>query len=132
MKTTFSRTFSTAATILLLALLLLGTSFRYLVKDYLTDTTVSNLQQDASVIAKLAASYSIEGSLTSRDFLLNLDVASQISGSIMISGLSLLALTIAPTIVLMRWLCVLPSTSQSERGISSGCRIPARRASSIS
>ena len=81
MKTTFSRTFSTAATILLLAVLLLGTSFRLLVKDYLTDNTISNLRSDADVIANLAAAYSIEGSLSSRELMLNLDIASQISES---------------------------------------------------
>ncbi len=81
MKTTFSRTFSTAASILLLALLLLGLSFRFLIEDYLTETTVRDLQQDASVIADLAASYSIEGSLSSRDFLLNLGIASQVADS---------------------------------------------------
>ena len=81
MKTTFSRTFSTAATILLLALLLLGTSFRLLVKDYLTENTFAALQNDADVIANLAAAYSIDGSLSSRDFRLNLDVAAQISES---------------------------------------------------
>ena len=81
MKTTFSRTFSTAATILLLALLLLGTSFRLLVKDYLTENAFSALQNDADVIANLAAAYSIDGSLSSRDFRLNLDVAAQISES---------------------------------------------------
>ena len=40
MKTTFGRTFSTAATILLLALLLLGTTFQYLVQDFLTKNTI--------------------------------------------------------------------------------------------
>ena len=79
MKTTFSRTFSTAATILLLAVLLLGASFRYLVQNYLTENTISELQQDADVICNLAAAYSLDGSLSSRDFLLNLDVASRIS-----------------------------------------------------
>ncbi len=81
MKTTFSRTFSTAATILLLALLLLGTTFQYLVQDFLTKNTISELQNDAELISNLAAAYSIESSLTSRDFLLNLDVASRVSGS---------------------------------------------------
>ncbi len=81
MKTTFSRTFSTAATILLLALLLLGTTFQYLVQDFLTENTMQDLQQDADVISNLAAAYSIEGSMSSRDFLLNLDIASQISDS---------------------------------------------------
>ena len=79
MKTTFSRTFSAAAAILLVALLSLGTSFQALVKDYLTDTTISGLQKDAQIISTLAAAYSIEGSLSSRDFLLNLDIASQVS-----------------------------------------------------
>ena len=79
MKTTFSRTFTTAAAILLITLLALGTSFQALVRDYLTDNTVSALQNDAQVISNLAASYSIDGSLSSWDFLLNLDVASQVS-----------------------------------------------------
>ena len=81
MKTTFGRTFSTAATILLLALLLLGTSFQYLVQDFLTKKTLSDLRQDADFIANLAAAYSIDGELTSWNFMLNLDVASRISGS---------------------------------------------------
>ena len=81
MKTTFGRTFSTAATILLLALLLLGTTFQYLVQDYLTKNAIFDLQTDAEMISNLAAAYSIDGSLTSRDFLLNLDVAAKVSGS---------------------------------------------------
>ena len=81
MKTTFSRTFSTTAIILLLALLLVGTSFQALVKDYLTDSTVTELQQHSTTIADLAAAYYAEGSLMTRDFLVNLDVASQVSGS---------------------------------------------------
>lgn len=81
MKTTFSRTFSTTAIILLLALILVGTSFQALVEDYLTDTTVSELRQHSTTLAELAAAYHAEGSLMSRDFLVNLDVASQVSGS---------------------------------------------------
>ena len=81
MKTTFSRTFSTAAIILLLALLLLGASFRYLVKNYLTENTIADLQQDANVICDLAAAYSLDGSLTRWDFMRNLDVAARISDS---------------------------------------------------
>ena len=79
MKTTFGRTFSTAATILLLALLLLGTTFQYLVQDYLNKNTMADLRKDADLIANLASAYSIEGTLNNRDFLLNLDVASRIS-----------------------------------------------------
>ena len=81
MKTTFGRTFSAAATILLLALLLLGTTFQYLVQEFITEKTISELDNDAEMVSNLAAAYSIDGSLTSRDFLLNLDVAAKVSGS---------------------------------------------------
>lgn len=81
MKSSYSRNFFTAATILLLALVILGTSFQLLVNKFLTQTTVSGLQNDANVIAKLAAAYSLDGSLESQAFLLNLDVASQVTDS---------------------------------------------------
>jgi len=79
MKSSFGRSFSTIATILLLALTVLGASFQLLVKEYLTENTLAGLRSDAEAISKLAAAYSIEGRLTSRDFLLNLDVASQVT-----------------------------------------------------
>ena len=79
MKSSFSRSFSTAAAILLIALTILGASFQLQVNNYLTDTTVSGLQQDANVMADLASAYSHEGSLTSKEFLLNLDVASRVT-----------------------------------------------------
>ena len=81
MKSTFSRTFSAAAVILLMAVVLLGTVFPTLVKEYLTEQTVSGLQNDARVISKLATAYSIEGSLNRGDFLLNLNLAAEISES---------------------------------------------------
>lgn len=79
MKSSFGRSFATAGSILLLALVILGASFQLQVKRYLTETTISGLQQDAEVIANLAASYSIDGSWSSREFLLNLDVISQVT-----------------------------------------------------
>ena len=79
MKSAFSRTFSTAATILLLALLLLGATFQYLVQNFLTEQTLAKLEHDAQIISKLAAAYSIDGSLTSWEFMRNLDVASRVS-----------------------------------------------------
>ena len=79
MKSSSSRSFSTAAIILMLALVLVGTSFQALVKDYMTDTAVENLQQNASAISNLAAAYCADGSLNNREFLVNLDVISQVS-----------------------------------------------------
>ena len=81
MKSSFYRSFSAIAAILLLALTALGASFQILVKDYLTGSTVSGLSQDASIIANLASAYSVEGDLANREFLLNLDIASQVSDS---------------------------------------------------
>ena len=81
MKTSFSRNFSTTAAILLLSLLILFASFQILVKDYLTETTVANLQEDANFLSELASSYAVDNSLTSREFLLNLDVAAKISSA---------------------------------------------------
>ena len=84
MKTTFGRTFSTTVMILFLALILVGTSFQALVEDYLTDSAVTDLQQNSDAIASLASAYYSEGSLLNRDFMVNLDVASRVSGADMI------------------------------------------------
>ena len=81
MKTTFSRTFSTTIMILFLALILVGTSFQALVEDYLAESTVAELQQNSSAIANLASAYCSEGTLLNRDFMVNLDVASRVSGA---------------------------------------------------
>ena len=81
MKTTFSRTFSTTVMILFLALILVGTSFQALVEDYLTDSAVTDLQQNSDAIANLASAYYSEGSILNRDFMVNLDVASRVSGA---------------------------------------------------
>ena len=53
MKSSFSRSFFTAATILLLALSVLGAAFQLQVNKYMEDSTVAGLQQDASIIANL-------------------------------------------------------------------------------
>lgn len=81
MKSSFGRSFSGAAVILLLALTMLGASFQLLVKNFLTDTVFTNLLQDAKIISGLASSYSIDGSLSSQEFRLNLNIVGQVSGS---------------------------------------------------
>ena len=79
MKSTFSRTFSAAATILLLAVLLLGIAFPLLVKDYLQETTISDLENDAKVISRLATAFAIDNTISNREFLRNLDIAADVS-----------------------------------------------------
>ena len=80
MRSSFGRSFSVVATVLLLSLIMLGTSFQMLIKQYLTENAMSELKHDAQIVADLAAAYSVEGSQRSRAFLLNLDVATQVSG----------------------------------------------------
>ena len=84
MKSSFGRSFFAIATVLLLSLVLLGTSFQMLVKEFLTDTTISGLQNDAEIIADLASAYSMEGDLINQSFLLNLDVVSQVTDADMV------------------------------------------------
>ncbi|MDD5863129.1 MAG: HAMP domain-containing sensor histidine kinase [Firmicutes bacterium] len=81
MKSTFSRSFCITAAILLIAMIILGASFQLQVNQYLTNQTVSDLQQNADAIANLAAAYSSNGGLSNRDFQLNLIIASQVSGA---------------------------------------------------
>ncbi len=79
MKSTFSRTFSAAATILLLAVLLLGIAFPMLVKEYLQESTISNLENDARVISRLATAFALDDTISNREFLRNLDIAADVS-----------------------------------------------------
>ena len=81
MKTTSGRIFLTVTLILLLSLLSVGLLLRSLTEDNLTDHTFDRLQHDAQVVSGLAASFYTDGSLTTMDFLMNLDVASQVSQS---------------------------------------------------
>ena len=79
MRSTFSRNFFSAAIVLLLAMLLIGTSFQILVRNYLTEQSMESLKNDGNAIAALASAYYTEGSLTHEDFLVNLSFVSQVS-----------------------------------------------------
>ena len=81
MKTTFSRALFPAAIILLAALLLVGTGFQVLVRNYMDDNAIEDLKSDGSAIASLASAYYAEGSLSDRTFLTNLSVISQVTDS---------------------------------------------------
>ena len=81
MKTTSGRIFITVTLILLLSLLSVGFLLRSMIEDYLTDNTFDQLEHDAQVVSQLASSYYTEGNLTTMNFLINLDIASQVSQS---------------------------------------------------
>ena len=79
MRSTFSRTFFSASLVLLLAMLLIGTSFQALVREYLTEQATESLHTDGNAISALASAYYTEGSLNHEDFLVNLSFVSQVS-----------------------------------------------------
>ena len=79
MRSTFSRTFFSAAMVLLMAMLLIGTSFQALVRDYLTDQAMEGLKNDGNAISALASAYYTENTLNHEDFLVNLSFVSQVS-----------------------------------------------------
>ncbi len=82
MRSTFSRAFFPAAMVLLAALLIVGIALKFLVGSYLKDQAVSSLDMDGQAISDLAAAYySSENTVSGHEFLLNLSLASQVSGA---------------------------------------------------
>ena len=79
MKTTFSRIFVTFAVILLATLLLVGISFQLLIRSYLTGKVIEGLKNDSTVLARVAAAYQQDESLTNHDFLVILSVVADVS-----------------------------------------------------
>ncbi len=81
MKTTFSRQFGATMLVLLLALLMMGGAFRFLVKQYLENNTYKQLATDATAISELAAAYDAVGQLHGDALRTNLTLASLVSGA---------------------------------------------------
>ncbi|MBQ9762049.1 MAG: HAMP domain-containing histidine kinase [Oscillospiraceae bacterium] len=79
MKTTYSRIFVAAMVVLLLSLLCVGFFLRTLLEDYLDDSAFDRLSGDAKVISQLAAAYYTDGSMSNIDFLINVDIAGEVS-----------------------------------------------------
>ena len=81
MRSTQSRNFYTAVLVFLLALLILGISLRYMVSDYLTENAFAQLDNNCQVLSELTAAYYTDGSVSNMQFILNMDVASRVSGA---------------------------------------------------
>ena len=79
MKSAFSRTFCVLAVVLLTALLAVGVSFQYLVKDYLTDRTMDKLKSTSDTVVSLAQAGFSDRNFSGRDFQIALTVASAVS-----------------------------------------------------
>ena len=81
MRSTFIRTFFLTAVVVLVALLLVGASFQFLVRGLFTRQTEKELMDDCTTVASLAAAHYSEGSLPARDFFVDLSIATQVSGA---------------------------------------------------
>ena len=81
MKTTFSRSFFAYAVILLAALLLVGFSFQFLVRNFLTEQVYEDLKSDSAAVAQIASAYLRQDTINSQDFLVSLAIAEKVSGN---------------------------------------------------
>ena len=79
MRTMQGRTLLTTMIIFLLALLVLGVALQASVRDYLTDAAFERLDNDSKVLSELAEAYYTDSTLTSTQFLLNLELTARIS-----------------------------------------------------
>ena len=81
MKSTFSRLFTTLVLILLVAMAVIGVTFQWLFNRYLTEQTISSLQNDSKVIAELVSACHSDRAISDQDFYVALTVAVSVSGS---------------------------------------------------
>ena len=77
MKSVNSRIYFAATVIFMVALLFLGWIFQLLMGNYLSKNAFSRLENQAQVISDLTAAYYAQGSLSSIQYLFNLEIASQ-------------------------------------------------------
>ena len=81
MRSTFIRTFFLTAVVVLAALLVLGAAFQFVVRDLFTRQTERELMDDCNTVASLAAAHYGQGSLPTREFFVDLSIATQVSGA---------------------------------------------------
>ena len=81
MRSTYGRILFSATLVLLLALLVVGISLRALLNKHLTNSTFSELEQEADVLAQLTSSFGSRDSAAGMDYLFNLDTALRITES---------------------------------------------------
>ncbi len=81
MRSTFIRTFFLTAVVVLAALLVVGAVFQYVVRDLVTHETEQELIGDCATVAELASAHYAQGSLPTREFFVDLSIATQVSGT---------------------------------------------------
>lgn len=81
MKSSFSRSFFPAITILLAALLCVGFIFRMLATNLMQDRAMDRLEAQAQTVSQLASAYYVSGVARETSFFINLSVVTQSSGA---------------------------------------------------
>ena len=81
MRSYFSRIFIPGILLLLAALTMVGAFFQVLVREYLTETTLDDLKTNGRTVSRLASAYYIEDTLSGHDFLVNLNLTANVSGT---------------------------------------------------
>ena len=81
MRSYFSRIFVPGILLLLATLTVVGSFFHIIVRSYLKDTTLAELQANSQTISRLASAYFVENDMSGHDFLVNISVAASVSGS---------------------------------------------------
>ena len=81
MRSTFIRNFFLTAVVVLAALLVLGAAFQFVVRDLFTREAEKELMDDCTTVASLASAHYGQGSLPTREFFVDLSIATQVSGA---------------------------------------------------
>ncbi len=84
MRSYFSRIFIPGMLLLLATLAIVGSAFHIIVRSYLNDNTLTELEANSNTIARLAAAYFVEDEMSGQDFLVNISVAASVSGADMV------------------------------------------------
>lgn len=79
MKSSFSRSFFPAITVLLMALIVFGFVFQTLARNVMTQRSMQRLKIEAQTVAKLAEAYYNHGDRHDEEFFITLTVAAQVS-----------------------------------------------------
>ncbi len=81
MRNTQGRIFRVAACIVLVMLFAMGLVLQNVVKGQIRKQAFVQLENDAQVLAQLAAAYYADGAMTNMQFIINLDLVSRVSGA---------------------------------------------------
>lgn len=80
MKSSFSRSFVPAITILLMALVTVGVMFQMLARNVMEQRVMQRLKTQAQTVSRLASAYHSYGAGRETEFFISFSVASQVSG----------------------------------------------------